>query len=72
MAGVRAPADEIDCAEVCDAFSGAQIQAVETLGLAPEGGEGPARRERAAAAAPPRRPPATCPNEAPAWGCPGV
>lgn len=42
MAGVRAPADEIDCAEVCDAFSGAQIQAVEALGLAPEGAGGAA------------------------------
>ena len=42
MAGVRAPAREIDCAEVYDAFSGAQIQAVEALGLAPEGGGGPA------------------------------
>ena len=40
MAGVRAPAEEIDCAEVYDAFSGAQIQAVEALGLAPEGAGG--------------------------------
>ena len=42
MAGVRAPAREIDCAEVYDAFSGAQIQAVEALGFAPEGAGGPA------------------------------
>ena len=42
MAGVHAPAEEIDCAEVCDAFSGAQIQAVEALGFAPEGGGGAA------------------------------
>ena len=40
MAGVRAPDEEIDCAEVYDAFSGAQIQAVEALGLAPEGAGG--------------------------------
>ena len=42
MAGVRAPADEIDCAEVYDAFSGAQIQAVEALGFVNEGDGGPA------------------------------
>ena len=42
MAGIRAPAEEIDCAEVCDAFSGAQIQAVEALGFVPEGGGGAA------------------------------
>ena len=40
MAGVRVPAEEIDCAEVYDAFSGAQIQAVEALGFAPEGAGG--------------------------------
>ena len=37
MAGIRAPAEEIDCAEVYDAFSGAQVQAVEALGFTPEG-----------------------------------
>ena len=42
MAEVRAPAEEIDCAEVYDAFSGAQIQAIEALGLAPEGAGGAA------------------------------
>ena len=42
MAGVRAPAREIHCAEVYDAFSGAQIQAVEALGFTPEGAGGPA------------------------------
>ena len=42
MAGVHAPADDLDCAEVYDAFSGAQIQAVEALGLVPEGAGGPA------------------------------
>ena len=44
MAGVRAPAEEIDCAEVYDAFSGAQIQAIEALRLAPEGAGGAACR----------------------------
>ena len=42
MAGVNAPAEEIDCAEIYDAFSGAQIQAVEALGFAPEGAGGAA------------------------------
>jgi len=42
MAGVRTPAEEIDCAEVCDAFSGAQIQAIEALGFMPEGTGGAA------------------------------
>ena len=42
MAGVRDPGEEIDCAEVYDAFSGAQIQAVEALGLVPEGAGGAA------------------------------
>ena len=42
MAGVRAPTEEIDCAEVYDAFSGAQLQAVEALGFTPEGAGGPA------------------------------
>ena len=42
MASIRAPAEEIDCAEVYDAFSGAQVQAVEALGFAPEGAGGAA------------------------------
>ena len=42
MAGVRAPADDVHCAEVYDAFSGAQIQAVEALGFVPEGAGGAA------------------------------
>ena len=42
MAGVRSAADEIDCAEVYDAFSGAEVQALEALGLAPEGAGGAA------------------------------
>lgn len=42
MAGVRDPAREIDVAEVYDAFSGAELQALEALGLAAEGAAGPA------------------------------
>ena len=42
MAGIRDPAAQVDCAEVYDAFSGAQIQAVEALGFAREGAGGPA------------------------------
>ena len=42
MAGIRSPSEEIDCAEVYDAFSGAQLQAVEALGLSPEGTGGAA------------------------------
>ena len=42
MAGIRSPSEEIGCAEVYDAFSGAQIQAVEALGIAPEGTGGAA------------------------------
>ncbi len=42
MAGIRDPAAQVDCAEVYDAFSGAQIQAVEALGIAPEGAGGAA------------------------------
>ena len=42
MAGIRSPSEEIHCAEVYDAFSGAQIQALEALGLAPVGGAGAA------------------------------
>ncbi len=42
MAGVRDPAREIGVAEVYDAFSGAELQALEALGLAAEGTAGPA------------------------------
>ena len=42
MAGIRVPAEEIDCAEIYDAFSGAQVQAVEALDLAAEGAGGAA------------------------------
>ena len=42
MTGIRDPAEEIDCAELYDAFSGVQIQAIEALGLAPEGTGGAA------------------------------
>lgn len=42
MAGVRDPAREIGVAEVYDAFSGAELQALEALGLAAEGAAGPA------------------------------
>ena len=42
MAGVFDAAKEIDVAEVYDAFSGAEIQGVEALGLAAEGQGGPA------------------------------
>ena len=40
MAGVKAPLRELDCAEVYDAYSGAQLQAVEALGLAEPGQAG--------------------------------
>lgn len=42
MAGVTAPARQIDVAEVYDAFSGAELQSLEALGLAPVGLAGPA------------------------------
>ena len=42
MAGIRGAAKEIDVAEVYDAFSGSEIQAVEALGLAAQGQGGPA------------------------------
>ncbi|MFQ5937413.1 MAG: thiolase family protein [Acidiferrobacterales bacterium] len=37
MAGITDPAKQIDVAEVYDAFSGAEIQGIEALGLSPEG-----------------------------------
>ncbi len=42
QAGIRRPADEIDVAEVYDAFTGAEIQGIEALGLAPAGNAAPA------------------------------
>ena len=42
MAGITDPAAEIDVAEVYDAFTGAELQGLEALGLCPEGGGGPA------------------------------
>ena len=47
MAGIRAPTDEIDAAEVYDAFTGAEIQAIEALGLCPEGQGGAAAADGA-------------------------
>ncbi|MEE8455707.1 MAG: thiolase family protein [Limibaculum sp.] len=37
MAGIEDAAGEIDVAEVCDPFTGAEIQSLEALGLAPPG-----------------------------------
>ncbi|MGE0726258.1 MAG: thiolase family protein [Alphaproteobacteria bacterium] len=37
MAGIEAPSHAIDVAEVYDAFSGAELQSIEALGLAPDG-----------------------------------
>lgn len=42
MAGIDDPASEIDVAEIYDAFSGAEIQGVEALGLCAEGHGGAA------------------------------
>jgi acetyl-CoA C-acetyltransferase len=42
MAGIGDPAREIDVAEVYDAFTGAELQGIEALGLAPAGAAGPA------------------------------
>lgn len=42
MAGVTDPARQIDAAEVYDAFTGAEIQGIEALGLCPEGQGGAA------------------------------
>ncbi len=42
QAGIADPASQIDVAEVYDAFSGAEIQALEALGLVAEGQGGPA------------------------------
>ncbi len=42
MAGVNDPARQIDVAELYDAFTGAEIQGVEALGLWPEGQSGAA------------------------------
>lgn len=37
MAGIEDAANDIDVAEVCDPFTGAEIQSLEALGLAPPG-----------------------------------
>lgn len=42
MAGVVSPAEDIHVAEIYDAFTGAEIQSVEALGLARDGEAGPA------------------------------
>ena len=42
MAGITNPAKEIDIAEVYDAFSGAELQSIDALGLCEEGQAGPA------------------------------
>jgi len=46
MAGITDPAREIDVAEVYDAFTGAEIQSLEALGLVAEGKGGAAMTER--------------------------
>ena len=40
MAGLKDPLRELDCAEIYDAYSGAQLQAIEALGLAEPGQAG--------------------------------
>lgn len=42
LAGITDPSKQVDVAEVYDAFSGAEIQSLEALGLVPEGQGGPA------------------------------
>ncbi len=42
MAGITEPARQIDVAEIYDAFTGAELQGIEALGLAPEGQAGAA------------------------------
>ncbi|MCH7793540.1 MAG: 3-ketoacyl-CoA thiolase, partial [Proteobacteria bacterium] len=42
MAGIEDAAHDIDVAEVCDPFTGAEIQSLEALGLASPGGAAPA------------------------------
>ena len=42
MAGIKDPAQDIDVAEVCDPFTGAEIQSLEALGLALAGEAAPA------------------------------
>lgn len=42
MAGIADPADDIEVAEVCDPFTGAEVQSLEALGLAVPGDAGPA------------------------------
>jgi acetyl-CoA C-acetyltransferase len=38
MAGITDPARQIDVAEVYDSYTGAEVQGIEALGLAPDGG----------------------------------
>ena len=45
MAGIDAPSSAFDAAEVYDAFTGAELQSLEALGLAAEGTAGPAMAE---------------------------
>ena len=40
MAGIATPSDEIDAAEVYDAFSGSELQSIEALGLSEPGEAG--------------------------------
>ena len=47
MAGIEEAARDIDVAEVCDPFTGAEIQSLEALGLAPPGGAAAALAEGA-------------------------
>ncbi|MCO5104364.1 MAG: thiolase family protein [Burkholderiaceae bacterium] len=42
MAGIRAPARQIAVAELYDAYTGAELQSIEALGLCPPGHAGPA------------------------------
>ncbi|MCG8435289.1 MAG: thiolase family protein, partial [Gammaproteobacteria bacterium] len=42
MAGIENPREEIDIAEIYDAFTGAELQGLEALGLAGQGEAGPA------------------------------
>ena len=45
LAGITDPAEEIDVAEVYDAFSGAELQSIDALGLCKPGQAGPAMEE---------------------------
>ncbi len=45
LAGITDPAEEIDVAEVYDAFSGAELQSIDALGLCKPGQAGPAMEQ---------------------------